>query len=221
MWREKGTVSPRWPSPAQTVLPKSNCTVGHATWPGRGDFHSCRETGSNWLLCSLIFPTWLPLFTQKSSNECITTDLGTETGAWPLFCFFFFFLAALGLFCCTQAFSSCDAYTSHCSGFSCCGVWAPGCAGLVAPWHVGSSQARDTTRTLLCWQENSKPLDLQESPAWPLFLTHPSSLMNHPWPNCAYFTTKIFLYSSHHLHFCSHSLNVSSQWTQQPFKCPP
>ena len=113
-----------------------------------------------------------------------------------------------------------DVYTSHCSGFSCCRVWAPGCAGLVAPWHVGSSQARDTTRTLLCWQEDSKPLDHQKSPAWPLFLTHPSS-MNHPWPNCAYFTTKIFLYSFHHLHFCSHSLNVSSQLTQQPFKCPP
>ena len=218
MWTEKGTVSPRWPSPAQPILP-NDCTVGHATWPSRGDFHSSWETCSNWLLCSLTFPAWLPLFTQKSSSGCVTTYPGTETGAWPLF--FILFLAALGLCCCTQAFSHCDVYTSHCNGFSCCGVWAPGCADLVAPWHVGSSQARDTTRTLLCWQEDSKPLDHQGSPAWPLFLTHPSSFMNHPWPNCAYFTTKIFLYSFHHLRFCSHCLNVSSQWTQQPFKCPP
>ena len=37
-----------------------------------------------------------------------------------------------------------------CGGVSCCGAWALGCAGsgvvargLVAPRHVGSSQARD------------------------------------------------------------------------------
>ena len=30
-----------------------------------------------------------------------------------------YFLAALGLFCCIQAFSSCGAWASHCGGFSC------------------------------------------------------------------------------------------------------
>ena len=33
---------------------------------------------------------------------------------------FFFFLVALGLRCCVQAFSSCGAKASHCRGFSCC-----------------------------------------------------------------------------------------------------
>ena len=46
------------------------------------------------------------------------------------------FLAALGLRCCTWAFSSCGqrgllfvamrAWASHCGGFSCCGAWALG-----------------------------------------------------------------------------------------------
>ena len=59
----------------------------------------------------------------------------------------------------------CGAWASHCSGFSCCGaralgtraqqLWLAGsraqaqllwCTGLVAPWHVGSSQTRDRTR---------------------------------------------------------------------------
>ena len=43
-------------------------------------------------------------------------------------------LAALGLRCCTRAFSSygeygllcCGAWASHCSGFSCCRAWALG-----------------------------------------------------------------------------------------------
>ena len=51
-----------------------------------------------------------------------------------------FFLAALGLRCCAQAFSSCGeqellftaerglliAVAPHCGGFSCCGARAPG-----------------------------------------------------------------------------------------------
>ena len=40
--------------------------------------------------------------------------------------FFIYFLAVLGLHCCTWAFSSCAVQASHCSGFSCCGSWALG-----------------------------------------------------------------------------------------------
>ena len=83
------------------------------------------------------------------------------------------FLAALGLRCCTWAFSSCGEWSSHCDGFSCCreqalGSWGSvvlarglsscgsrplelrlsscGARGLVAPQHVGSSRARTRTR---------------------------------------------------------------------------
>ena len=82
----------------------------------------------------------------------------------------FFFLAALGLYCCVQATLCCGAWASHCGGFSCCSTWALGhtgfssCGmqaqqlwlagsraqaqqlwhtGLVAPQHVGSSWTRD------------------------------------------------------------------------------
>ena len=62
-----------------------------------------------------------------------------------------FFLAALGLHCCAQAFSSSSAQASHCGGFS-CGA-RPQCSwtqwlwhrDVAAPWHVGSSQIRDLT----------------------------------------------------------------------------
>ena len=58
-----------------------------------------------------------------------------------LFIYLYIFLAALGLPCCTQAFSSCGeqgllfvagfvvgfvAQASHCGGFSCCGARALG-----------------------------------------------------------------------------------------------
>ena len=46
----------------------------------------------------------------------------------------------------------CGARASHCGGFSCCGARALGVqaqklwhTGLVAPWHVGSSQTRART----------------------------------------------------------------------------
>ena len=80
-------------------------------------------------------------------------------------------MAALGLPCCTWAFSSCleqrpfccGERASHFSGLSCCGeallfqsvflffsglrrvgsvLWP---TGIVAPWHVGSSPTRDGT----------------------------------------------------------------------------
>ena len=39
----------------------------------------------------------------------------------------YLFLAALSPCYCPRAFSSCGVPASHCSGFSCCGVWAVGC----------------------------------------------------------------------------------------------
>ena len=62
--------------------------------------------------------------------------LASETGKWRGLCKgLFYFLAALGLRCCSQAFSSCGeggptlrcgARASHYSGFSCCGARALG-----------------------------------------------------------------------------------------------
>jgi len=73
---------------------------------------------------------------------------------------FLFFLAALDLHCCSQAFSSCGKWgllsrcgtrVSHCSGFSCCRIQVQGHVGsvwntgLVALRHMGSSRSRDQT----------------------------------------------------------------------------
>ena len=75
-------------------------------------------------------------------------------------------MAALGLWCCVQAFSSCakqgllsrcSAEASHYSGVYCCRAWVLGtpaqqlwCVGLVAPQHVESSRTRDQT-CVLCF----------------------------------------------------------------------
>ena len=40
---------------------------------------------------------------------------------------------------------SCGVWASHCGRFSYCGAPSLGRRGLVAPWHVGSSQTRDQT----------------------------------------------------------------------------
>ena len=65
--------------------------------------------------------------------------------------FFFFFSAALGLGCCTQAFSSCGeqgllrcgARASHCSGFSCCRAWGLGTqASVVAALELSNCGMR-------------------------------------------------------------------------------
>ena len=59
---------------------------------------------------------------------------------YPILSFFsVFYLAALGLGCCTRAFSGCSEWgrlsscgvrVCHCSGFSCCRAWALGSAGF-------------------------------------------------------------------------------------------
>ena len=64
--------------------------------------------------------------------------------------FIYLFLAALGLHCCAQAFSSCGkrgllfvARTSHRGGFSCCGAWALGAqASVVAARGLSSCGSR-------------------------------------------------------------------------------
>ena len=78
---------------------------------------------------------------------CLAINLGSECRA-DLLKNIYLCLAALGLHCCTRAFSSyneqgllssCGAWASHCGGFFCfraqaLGVWAQWlwCAGLVA-----------------------------------------------------------------------------------------
>ena len=47
-----------------------------------------------------------------------------------------FALAAESEGCSSQCYSHCDAQTSHCAGFSCCGAWA--LCGLQQLWTVGS-----------------------------------------------------------------------------------
>ena len=56
-----------------------------------------------------------------------------------IYTYIFIYFAALGLHCCTQAFSSCGEWglfsscgkrASHCSGFSCCRARVLGCAGV-------------------------------------------------------------------------------------------
>ena len=72
-------------------------------------------------------------------------------------------LAALGPCCCVQPFSSCGAWVSHCSSFSCCTAQALEhtgfsscdmraqqlwCVGLAASGNMDSSQTRDRTCVL-------------------------------------------------------------------------
>ena len=72
---------------------------------------------------------------RQWKHQVLTT--GQPGNSWTQIFFFkviffkliYLFLAALGLRCCTWAFSSCGARASHCSGFSCyraraLGTWA-------------------------------------------------------------------------------------------------
>ena len=87
----------------------------------------------------------------------------------------------------SRDYSCCSMWVSHCRGFPCCGAWAlgfcscgtwasslwfPGSraqaqylwhAGLVAPWHVGSSWSKDRTH-VSCIGRHSYPLSHQRSP---------------------------------------------------------
>ena len=84
------------------------------------------------------------------------------------------FLAALGLHCCMQAFSSfsergpcssCSVQASHCGDFSCCRSQALGCThGLSYSVEYGIFPDQESNLCLLHWQLDSKPLDHQGSP---------------------------------------------------------
>ena len=82
-----------------------------------------------------------------------------KMGFFNKFIYFrYLILAALGLCCCTWAFSSCgeggatlrcDAWASHCGGFSCCGAWALGTqASVVAARGLSSCVSRALERRL-------------------------------------------------------------------------
>ena len=68
--------------------------------------------------------------------------------------YFILFLAALGLHCCTQAFSSCGVRASHCSGFSCCGARALGARASVV---VARGLSSCGSRALECWLSSCGP----------------------------------------------------------------
>ena len=60
-----------------------------------------------------------------------------------IYLFIYLFVAALGLHCCTRAFSSCGKRASHCGGFSCCGSWALGVqASVVVACGLSSCGSR-------------------------------------------------------------------------------
>ena len=105
--------------------------------------------------------------------------------SWKEFIFLALFityllLAALGLCCCTQAFSSCrlwglfsyGAEASHCRGFSCCRAQAqwPWCTGSLA---CGIFLDQDLNLCSLHWQADSYPLDHQGTPGTVIVLSIP------------------------------------------------
>ena len=93
------------------------------------------------------------------------------------------FLAGLSLCCCTQAFSSCSARAWRRSGFSSVEHGLQGAqaqqltyTGLVAPWHVGTSQTRDRThvpcigrRILYHWTTRETQRNLFKGKCMPLY----------------------------------------------------
>ena len=67
-------------------------------------------------------------FTKIDEDKSWTNDHSCKSAEKQEFLFFFkfiyFFLSALGLHCCAQAFSSCGVQAAHCSGFPRCRAWA-------------------------------------------------------------------------------------------------
>ena len=135
---------------------------------------------------SSVTVTWL-LFLLKMlfiylttlGLSCSTRDL--RCVRWALFFFFFlifiylfYFLAVVGLRCCSQAFSSCGVTVSGgcsllwCVGFSLRGLllWH---TGLVAPWHMGSSWNRDQTSVPCIERWILYHWTTREASAWDLF----------------------------------------------------
>ena len=89
------------------------------------------------------------------------------------------FMAALGLCCCTQVFSSCSepellsscsTQAPHCSDFSCCGAWALDAHASVVvacrlscPVACGIFPDQGSNSYPLHWQADSSPLSHQGS----------------------------------------------------------
>ena len=69
---------------------------------------------------------------QKASSYCVLGTVFTYMqSSFKIFIYLsVLFLAVLAFSCCLQAFSSCSAQTSHCSGFSFCGAQALGPTGF-------------------------------------------------------------------------------------------
>ena len=124
------------------------------------------------LLCSLVLLA-SKIYFLGSFSFLNTSFFEYFFSSLEIFIYLFvcLFLAALGLCCCVQTFSSCGerglifvavrglliavaslccrAWTgSRCMGFSTCGTQAQQLwvTGLVASWHVGSSWTRAQTR---------------------------------------------------------------------------
>ena len=105
-------------------------------------------------LCNMRSHRWGPLIYSTDSIALCSQAL------FFFFKFIYLFLAALGLCCCSRAFSEwgatlrCGAQASHCGGFSCCGAWGLECrlssCGTWAQqlWLMGSrAQAQQLWRT--------------------------------------------------------------------------
>ena len=73
----------------------------------------------DWFLCSPYFFSLSLSFSLPRTHSHVHFSL-----SFFFLIFIYLFLAALGLRCCTRAFSSCGVRASRCGGFSCCGAWA-------------------------------------------------------------------------------------------------
>ena len=90
----------------------------------------------------------LPTYPLPLPGDCVLEGENWAQGMITDFCLCIFmsiylFWALWDLHCCVQAFSSCNSWASHCSGFCCCGahasvVSAPGSRAQAQKlWCVG------------------------------------------------------------------------------------
>ena len=100
---------------------------------------------------------------QKSLFRHCLLSCTPRPGRFVLKNFFWIIWLYWILHCCVQAFSSCGEWrllssrvvtASPCGGFSCCGAWAPGCAGSVVtapgPQSTGSVVGPGRSRSVVC-----------------------------------------------------------------------
>ena len=101
-------------------------------WCSRSTFHNMIS------FCVTYFASWqLPPLEEPSLKM---SSLETSTHLESFVCLFVcLFMAALGLYCCTQAIIHCGARASHCGDFSCCRAQALGTRASVVSAHGLSS----------------------------------------------------------------------------------